>query len=124
MPTAVLEGEKVMDKKIVSISAKRQITIPQKYFSALDFGTEAEFIIRGKELVIRPVKEAACGEFSEQILADLIAKGYNGKELLTKFKEMQHKVRPAVETLLTEAEDVASNKGKYETYEDVFGAEK
>lgn len=123
MPMTVLKGERAMDKKIVSISAKRQITIPQKYYSALDFGTEAEFILRGNELVIRPVKEASGGEFSEQILADLIAQGYNGKELLTKFREMQHKVRPAVEAMISEAEDVASSKGKYETYGDVFGAE-
>jgi hypothetical protein len=34
------------------------------------------------------------GEFSEQILADLIAQGYSGKELLTKFKEIRRKIHP------------------------------
>lgn len=63
----------VMDRKIVSISSKRQITIPQKFFNLLGFGTEAECIISGNELVIRPVKPVSGGEFAEQILADLVS---------------------------------------------------
>lgn len=38
--------------------------------------------MRGNELVIRPVRMDAGGEFAEQILADLIAQGYSGDELL------------------------------------------
>jgi bifunctional DNA-binding transcriptional regulator/antitoxin component of YhaV-PrlF toxin-antitoxin module len=123
MSQAAMERDRVMEKKIVSISTKRQITIPQKFFAALDFGTEAEFVLRGKELVLRPVKELSAGEFAEQILAELIAEGYSGAELLTKFKETQRKVRPAIEAMLAQAEDAASGKGKYETYGDVFGSE-
>ncbi|OFV69231.1 PucR family transcriptional regulator [Acetobacterium wieringae] len=40
---------------------------------------------------IKPVKENTGEEFAEQILADLIAKGYHGKKLLKKFKEEQKK---------------------------------
>ena len=57
MTHTVLRGNAVMERKKVSISAKRQITIPQKFFTMLGFDNEAECILRGNELVIRPVKE-------------------------------------------------------------------
>ena len=119
----VLKGSAPMEKKKISISAKRQITIPQKFFTMLGFDTEAECIVRGNELVIRPVKNNTGGEFAEQILADLLAKGYSGDELLERFKKVQKEVRPAVESMIEEAEKVASSKGEYSSYEDVFGEE-
>ena len=112
-----------MEKKRVSISSKRQITIPQKFFSMLGFDTTAECMVRGNELVIRPVKEETSGEFGEQILADLIAQGYTGNELLEEFKKMQRQIRPAVENMLADAERVASLESGYTTYEDIFGEE-
>lgn len=77
-----------MERKIISVSGKRQVTIPQKYFEALGFGNEAECILQKNSIIIRPIRENATSEFSEQILADLIAQGLSGQELLTKFKEM------------------------------------
>ena len=68
--TIPLKGSASMESKKVSISSKRQITIPQKFFTLLGFNTEAECIMRGNELVLRPVKENTSGEFAEQILAD------------------------------------------------------
>ena len=112
-----------MEKKKVSISSKRQITIPQKFFSMLGFDTTAECMVRGNELVIRPVKEDTSGEFAEQILADLIAQGYTGNELLEEFKKMQRQIRPAVENMLADAERIASLESGYTTYEDIFGKE-
>ena len=38
-----------MEMKKVSISAKRQITIPQRFFQALGFDSEAECVLRGKD---------------------------------------------------------------------------
>lgn len=67
-----------MDKKIISISSKRQITIPLKFFEMLGFKDEAECIVRGNELIVRPARQYAGGEFSEQILADLISQGLSG----------------------------------------------
>ena len=55
----------------------------------LGFDAEAECMVRGNELVIRPVKTNAGGEFAEQILTDLIAQGYSGNELLEHFKKAQ-----------------------------------
>ena len=123
MNTAIAKGAGVMDIKKVSISAKRQITIPQKFFTLLGFDDEAECVVRGNELVIRPVRNNSGGEFAEQILADLIAEGLNGDELLKKFKETQKKVRPAIEEMLEDASKVAMSDSSFETYSDVFGSE-
>ncbi len=124
MPVAsLMKGNSGMDRKIVSISSKRQITIPLKYFKALGFTEEAECLFRGNEIVIRPVRIATGGEFAEQILTDLVAQGLSGEELLTEFKRRQAQIRPAVEAMIGDAENVAQGKGEYATYEDVFGEE-
>ena len=112
-----------MDKKIVSISSKRQITIPLSYFSKLGFGNKAECVLRGNEIVIRPARDVSGGEFAEQILSDLIAQGLSGDELLKQFKLKQAQIRPAVEKLLDEAKKAAVGKSEYSSYEDVFGME-
>jgi bifunctional DNA-binding transcriptional regulator/antitoxin component of YhaV-PrlF toxin-antitoxin module len=102
-----------MERKIISVSMKRQITIPQKYFEALGFNNEAECILQEGGLLIRPVRDARGGEFSEQILADLIAQGLSGPELLEQFKQQSKKVRPAVQKRIEEADAFAqSDAGK------------
>ena len=121
--TTLRKGNTAVDRKIVSISSKRQITIPQKFFTLLGFDTEAECSVRGNELVIRPARQDGGGEFAEYILADLIAEGLSGKELLDAFKQKQAKVRPAVEAMLAEADAAAAAKDAYATYDDVFSAE-
>lgn len=115
-------GANMNKRKVISISSKRQLTIPQKFFDQLGFNSEAECILRDNELVIRPLKESG-GELAADILADLVDQGYSGQELVKQFKIMQKKVRPAVEKMLEEAERVAEGKGEYFTMEDVFGAE-
>ena len=122
METAV-KGGNPMNRKTIRISEKRQLTIPQKFFEALGFSTEAECILRGNEIVLRPVREQGGGEFAEQILADLIDQGFSGDQLLTEFKKMQRKVRPAVEVMLTQAEQAARGESESSSYEDVFGTE-
>ena len=122
METAV-KGGNPMNRKTIRISEKRQLTIPQKFFEALGFSTEAECILRGNEIVLRPVREQGGGEFAEQILADLIAQGFSGDQLLTEFKKMQKKVRPAVEVMLTQAEQADRGESESSSYEDVFGTE-
>jgi len=54
-------------------------------------------------MIIRPAQESS-GEFDEQILAELIAKGCSGQDLLNKFKETRRKIGPAVKRLLSEAD--------------------
>lgn len=124
MAMAVMKKENMkLNRKVLSISPKRQITIPQRFYKALGFGDEAECVVRGDELIIRPVKTVTGGEFSEQILAELIDEGLSGTELLEEFKKRQVQIRPAAEAMLAKAEDIAAGKAEYATYEDVFGTE-
>ena len=121
--TVVMKGNSGMDKKIVSISSKRQITIPQRFFSMLGFSDEAECVVRGNELILRPARQNNGGEFAEHILAELIRDGLSGDELLKAFKAKQAQVRPAVEAMIQEAHNVALGIGEYSTYDDIFIAE-
>ena len=124
MSTALAQkGGSKMERKVLSISSKRQITIPQKFYQLLGFGDEAECVLRGNELIIRPIKTVSGGEFAEQILEELISEGLSGEVLLARFKERQAQIRPAVESMLTDAEKAAEEKGDYATYDDVFGTE-
>lgn len=90
------KGNSAMDKKIISISSKRQITIPQKFFTMLGFDDEAECIVRGQELIVRPAHKNSGGEFAEQILSELISDGLSGEALFKAFKAKQAQIRPAV----------------------------
>ena len=111
-----------MMKKRISVSQKRQITIPIEFFSTLGIEKEVECYLQNNAIVIRPVRENL-GEFDEQILADLISQGLSGQELLEKFKQMRRKVRPAVERLLDEARLASAGKAQFYTYDDIFGTE-
>ena len=111
----------VLDKKRISITSKRQLTIPQKFYSELGFGSEAMCTLLDGALVIDPVESVPSGEFDDLILADLIKEGYEGDALLAKFKARRARVRPDVEMLLQQAEDAAKGIGEYATYEEVFG---
>ena len=121
MSTAVKRGA-AMENKRIKISSKRQITIPQQFFDSLGFADEAECSLKDGALIIRPVRQNG-GEFAEQILADLLAQGYQGDELLAKFKEAQSKVRPAVERMIQEADAFAMKKDGGVSLEELFGAE-
>lgn len=115
-------GNSMNNKKIISISTKRQLTIPQKFFEMLGFHSEAECILRGNELIIRPLKENT-GDFAAEILADLVDQGFSGQELVKQFKIMQKKIRPAVERMMEEADNAASGHGEFYTIKDVFEQE-
>jgi bifunctional DNA-binding transcriptional regulator/antitoxin component of YhaV-PrlF toxin-antitoxin module len=122
MPQTVKRGYNLMLKKRISVSRKRQITIPIEFFNSLGIEREIECFLQNNAMVIRPVREDS-GEFDEQILADLISQGLTGEELLTKFKETRRQIRPAVERLLDEAHLAANGKTKAYTYKDVFSTE-
>ncbi|MDD4239029.1 MAG: AbrB/MazE/SpoVT family DNA-binding domain-containing protein [Desulfotomaculaceae bacterium] len=122
MPQVKTKGENPMLKKRISVSQKRQITIPIEFYNSVCIDKEVECYVHNNTIVIRPVREGG-GEFAEQILADLIAQGLSGQELLHKFKETRHQIRPAVERLLDEARLAAQGKTPSNSYEDVFGPE-
>ena len=111
------------EQKRVTITSKRQFTIPQQFFTALGFGRDAVCTMGDGMLIIQPVSNTPSGEFAEQILAELIAEGLSGQELLKEFKTRQSKVRPAVEAMLEAAKLAAQGSGEYSTYDDIFGSE-
>jgi len=111
-----------MIKKRISVSQKRQITIPIYFYNSVGIDKEVECYIQNNAIVIRPVREGD-GEFDEQILADLIAQGLSGQELLDKFKESRRQIRPAVQRLLEEARLAAQGQTSSESYEGVFDLE-
>ena len=115
-------GEAPMIIKRISVSQKRQITIPIEFYNSIGIDKEVECYVQNNAIVIRPVQESG-GEFDEQILADLISQGLSGQELLDKFKETRRQVRPAVERLLEEARLAAQGHASNDNYEDVFGSE-
>jgi len=111
-----------MLKKRISVSKKRQITIPIEFYNSVGIDKEVECYVQNNAIVIRPVRESS-GEFDEQILADLISQGLSGQELLNKFKETRRQIRPAVERLLDEARLAVQGEAPSNTYKDVFGQE-
>jgi bifunctional DNA-binding transcriptional regulator/antitoxin component of YhaV-PrlF toxin-antitoxin module len=119
---AVME-QRIMVKKRIAVSGKRQITIPIEFFSQLGIEKEVECYVRNGSLIIRPAVPETSGEFAEQILADLIAQGFQGDALFQRFKQTNRAVRPAVEKMLAEADDIASEKTTGATLADVFGSE-
>lgn len=112
-----------LERKIVSISPKRQITIPQKFFRKLGFGSEAECILRGSEIIIRPAKTMSSGAYSEYILEDLLKEGYTGDSLLEEFKIRYQEIDSSLESLIAEADAAAEGTGDYVTMEELFGEE-
>ena len=59
------------------------------------------------------------GEFDEEILKDLIDEGYQGNELLDKFKEIRAKVPDAMEKMLNDL--IKQSDSEYYTMKEVFG---
>ena len=116
-------AQRLYEHKRVTITSKRQFTIPQKFYTELGFDREAVCLIQNGALIIKPVRHAPDCEFAEHILADLIAEGFSGDSLLAEFKIRQAKVRPAVEAMLKQAKDAAHGRGEYATYEEIFGTE-
>lgn len=108
-------------KKRISVSQKRQITIPIEFFNSIGIDKEVDCYLHNNAIVIRPVHENI-GEFDEQILADLISQGFSGHELLAKFKKARQNIGPAVESLLKEAHLAAEGKVPFFTYNDVFSS--
>ena len=68
---------------------------------------------------IKPISDNS-GYFASQILKDLVSQGYEGNQLIAKFKETQSKIRPAIEKLLSEADKVVVGNTNSVSFEDVF----
>lgn len=117
----VLEMErKNMKPKRISVSNKRQITIPLEYYKALKIENEVECILKDNSIIIRPVIDTSQDNFADFILEDLIKEGYEGKKLLEEFKKRKNKIKVAIKEVENEANKVAEDDAPYSSIEDVF----
>ena len=116
-----IDMTEMFEQKRVSISSKRQFTIPQKFFTALGFDKEAICTIKDGALVVVPARNTSGGEFAEQILSELIAEGYEGDSLLEEFKIRQGKVRTSIENMLDMAKKAARSESESYSFDEIFG---
>lgn len=112
-----------LTKKRIAVSGKRQITIPIEFYNKLGIEKEVECYVQDGSLIIRRASPETNGDFSEQILAELVTQGLNGDELLTKFRKINRAIRPAVEELIAEADKAAAKKAELASLSEVFGSE-
>ncbi len=119
---ATLMGRDNMARKIISVSKKRQITIPLKYYKHLGLDNEVECILEDGAIIIRPLKREP-SEFSVEILRDLISQGYSGDELIKQFEAQSKNIKKAVAHILEEADAIAAGEKESESFDDIFGSE-
>lgn len=120
----VLEMEKkVMKPKRISVSSKRQITIPLEFCKTLGIENEVECVMKDDSIIIRPVINLSQDNFADLILEDLIKEGYKGQKLLEEFKKRKTKIKNAIEDVKNEASRVAEDKAPYTTIDEVFKEE-
>mgnify|MGYP002403460686 CR=1 FL=1 len=111
-----------MTRKIISVSKKRQITIPLQFYKQLNLGSEVECSLEDGAIIIRPLQREP-GEWSVEILKDLVSQGYTGEELIKQFEIQSKNMQKAVSKMLEEADAIAAGEKKAATFEDIFGAE-
>lgn len=111
-----------MERKIINVTGKRQVTIPMKFYERLGFGKEVECFLTEDSIVLRPLSNSD-DSFTMEILKDLVSQGLSGDELLVKFAEQRNNIKKAVGMLIDEADEIASGKRDGSTTKDIFGEE-
>lgn len=115
-------GRDIMDRKIISVSRKRQITIPLQFYKHLDLGNEVECLLEDGKIIIQPLHRGP-SEFSVEILKDLVSQGYSGDELIEQFETQNKNIKKAVTNMLKEADTIAAGEKPAATFDEIFGSE-
>ncbi len=110
-----------IDKKTISVSNKRQITIPLKFYRHLDLDNEIECSLEKGAIVLRPIKKDTT-EFSVEILKDLIDEGYSGDDLIEQFELKNKNIKKAITNILEEADSIAAGEIPAADLDDIFGS--
>lgn len=121
MPATARERD-IMDRKIISVSKKRQITIPLQFYKHLNLESEVECSLEDGAIVIRPLHREP-SEFSVEILKDLVSQGYSGDELVKQFEIQSKNIKKAITNMLEEADAIAAGEKKAANFDDIFGSE-
>ncbi|NLK44248.1 MAG: AbrB/MazE/SpoVT family DNA-binding domain-containing protein [Tissierellia bacterium] len=112
----------IMNRKIISVSKKRQITIPLHFYKHLKLGSEVECILEDGKIIIQPLHRES-SEFSVEILKDLVSQGYSGNELIKQFEIQSQNIKKAVTNMLEEADAIAAGEKEAANFDDIFGSE-
>ena len=111
-----------IERKIINVTGKRQVTIPLRFYEKLRFGKEVECFLTDDAVVLRPLSSSD-DNFTMEILKDLVSQGYSGEQLLEKFAEQRSNIKKAIGVLIEEADEIAIGKRKGVTTKDIFGEE-
>lgn len=111
-----------MERKIINVTGKRQVTIPLKFYERLSFGKEVECFLTEDSIVLRPLSHSD-DRFTMEILKDLVSQGLSGDELLSAFTEQRANIKKAVSLLIDETDEIADGKRKGANTKDIFGEE-
>ena len=115
-----VQNSSAMERKIINVTGKRQVTIPLRFYERLRFGKEVECVLTEDALVLRPLSASDDG-FTMEILKDLVSQGYSGEELLEKFAEQRRNIKKAIGIMIDEADEIAEGKRAGATTKDIFG---
>jgi bifunctional DNA-binding transcriptional regulator/antitoxin component of YhaV-PrlF toxin-antitoxin module len=121
MPTTNTERA-IMNRKIINVSKKRQITIPLQFYNHLGLNSEVECSLEEGAIVLRPLQRGP-GEFSVEILKDLVSQGYSGDELVTCFEKESKNIKKAINNLVKEAAAIATGEKSAAKFKDIFDSE-
>ena len=114
-----MSGSAVMSRKIINVTGKRQITIPQKFYNFLGMGKEIECELTDNALMLRPFRNDT--GFATEILKDLVSQGLSGNELIEEFEKQHKKISMAIGNLAMQADEIAAGKSQGATLDEVFG---
>jgi bifunctional DNA-binding transcriptional regulator/antitoxin component of YhaV-PrlF toxin-antitoxin module len=120
VPANAMERD-VMNRKIISVSKKRQITIPLQFYKHLNLDNEVECSLEDGKIIIKPLHREAA-EFSVEILKDLISQGYSGEELVTQFEIQSKNNKKAIAVMLEEADAIAAGEIPSASFDDIFNS--
>ncbi len=118
---SIMGRDIIMDRKIISVSRKRQLTIPLQFSKHLDLGNEIECLLEDGKIIIQPLHRGP-SEFSVEILKDLVSQGYSGNELVKQFETQNKNIKKAVTNMLKEADAIAGGEKPGATLDEVFGS--
>jgi bifunctional DNA-binding transcriptional regulator/antitoxin component of YhaV-PrlF toxin-antitoxin module len=121
MPNTIRKDD-YLDRKIISVSKKRQITIPLKFYEYLDLEAEVECSVEDDAIVIRPLARET-GEFSVEILKDLISQGYSGDELIKRFQTQSKDIKKAIKDILEEADKIITKEKISASFDEIFNSD-
>ncbi len=120
--SAIAMERDTVDRKIISVSKKRQITIPLKFYKHLNLENEVECSLEDGAVVIRPLHREP-SEFSVEILKDLVSQGYSGNELIKQFEKQSISIKNAITNMLEEADAIATGEKSSTSFDDIFGSD-